>query len=179
MREKFIAMMLKPFGLYKVNRAYLREESQQLKEIETSLSAAARVAEAGTLVIAALKSGDATKAAERFLKLSQADDQAGKTQAKVAGGAAVTEIVGATRAEITDRCHKIADLEIDITVVFDGLNRKILHFEEVAAKWPLGEKMGTPAEVRRTVKRAQEAQKSAEETEKKLTGLLNLIASIP
>ena len=178
MREKFIAMMLKPFGLYKVNRAYLREESQQLKEIETSLSAAARVAEAGTLVIAALKSGDATKAAERFLKLSQAGDQAGKTQAK-AGEVAMTEIVGVTRAEITDRCHKMADLETDIMVLFDGLNRKILHFEKEAAKWPLGEKMGTPAEVRRTVKRAQEAQKSAEETEKKLTGLLNLIASIP
>ena len=127
MKEKFVALMLRPLGLYKVNRAYLREEKKQLADIEASLSVAVRAASGGSEVVGALRGNDPVKAAAGLLKFCEIDDKAGRlkdVQAKIAKGASpsaavaavrgsglTADMVAAARGELTDRCRKFADLK--------------------------------------------------------------------
>ena len=191
MNEKIVARMLKPFGLYKINNQYLKPENEQLKKIGSVLNTIARIANSRPQVIAALKAGDEKKAVERALKICKIDEVCARVkdiQRRVEGGddlkeavaflggpGLVDEMVALVRREIAAGYDRMTQLQMDISVVVEKINRKVANLESAAEDWSLGEKMGTPEAVRGTLKKAEGVQKSARQMEEKLEALLQSV----
>lgn len=91
------------------------------------------------------------------------------------GPGLVDEIVALVRREIAAGYDKMTQLQMDISVVVEEINRKVANLESAAEDWSLGEKMGTPEAVRGTLKKVEGVQKSARQMEEKLEALLQSV----
>ena len=64
---------------------------------------------------------------------------------------------------------------LDLTIVDENLNKKVLDLEKAAEEWTIGEKMGTPNALRVILKKAKQIRDRALRTQKKLTATLTKI----
>ena len=191
MNEKLFSRLLKPFGLYKTRSEYFRSEHEYLKRIEGELNAAGRVADSGSRVVKALREGDEASAVETLLKfceIGQSFPALQEIQTAVHGGErakdAMTVAPGATlieeialssKQEVENSLGKLSQLQTDIEVVTEEVNRKVVNLEKASEDWSLGEKMGTPQMVQRAVGRVQDVESRARRAAQKLEAALKAL----
>jgi hypothetical protein len=189
-----VAKILKLFGLYKVNDAYLKSVNEKLEAIEGDLGGIAEVADSGSQIIDALNAGDKAKAVEVTMEFCKIDDEVKELQEiqkkvkageKVAvavaaadGPALTKEIVESVMREVADHYEKVKGLIPNIAAAGEEVARKASDLPSAAASWSLAEKIGTPEAVRNTGKKARKVKDGAADAKTKLEALKKSIEGL-
>ena len=188
------AKLLKLFGLYKVNTAYMKSVDEKLEAVEEDLNATAEVADSSSQILDALNAGDRPKAVEVALEFCKIDDEVKELkaiQAKVKGGTSIDdavaaadapaltkELVESTMREISEHYEKLNELIPNIAAAGEEAAAKLADFPSASAGWSTAEKIGTPEAVRNTGKKAKSVADSAQEAKAKLEALKESAAKI-
>ncbi len=182
-----VAKILKLFGLYKVNEAYLKSVNEKLDAIEGDLGGIAEIADSGSEIVDALGAGDKPKAVEAAMEFCKIDDEvkelkeiqtkvkAGETmKAAVAaadGPALTKELVSSVMREVADHYEKVKGLVPNIAAAGEEVAKKLSELPSAAASWSMAEKIGTPEAARNTGKKAKAVKDGVTDLKTKLEGL--------
>jgi hypothetical protein len=182
-----VAKILKLFGLYKVNDAYLASVNEKLEVIEGDLGGIGEIADSGSQIIDALNAGDkptAVKVAMEFCKIDDEVKELQEIQKKVKAGEAMEaaiaaadgpaltkEIVESVMREVADHYEKVTGLIPNIAAAGEEVAKKVSELPSAAASWSLAEKIGTPEAAHNTAKKAKAVKDGAADVKTKLEAL--------
>jgi uncharacterized protein YhaN len=190
-----IKSILKIFRIYEVNEEYTKPIDDRLIEIDGAFSSVAQALDSGSQMIDALNSNDLTGAVNVALEFCKIDDEVKELNeikrkikeegitVETAVAAAdspvlIKEIVESTMKETTDHYKKVAELLPNIVALGKEIGEKLKNLKSEAANWSLAEKLGTPAALRNTAKKAKQVKDSAEEVKAKLEALIQSIEQL-